>query len=117
MMENRSFDHLLGFLSHESFDGRTDIDGLHQHSDDFNWDNPDVAGQPYGPTATPDGYLPCDMPHSREEIAAQIDSGSMLGFIKSYFGSQRIDASPIPMRFCKPQDIPVTAALARNYMV
>lgn len=117
MMENRSFDHLLGFLSHESFDGRADIDGLHQHSGDFDWTNPDDAGKAYGPTATPDGYLPCDLPHARAQIAAQIDSQSMRGFIKSYFASQKLDASPAPMRFCRPQDIPVTAALARNYMV
>ncbi|HET7502440.1 MAG TPA: alkaline phosphatase family protein [Kofleriaceae bacterium] len=117
MMENRSFDHVLGFLSHESFDGRTDIDGLHQHSAAFDWDNPDGAGNPYGPTATPDGYLPCDMPHSRAEVAAQLASGSMLGFMQSYRQSQQIDASPAPMRFCRPQDIPVTAALARNYTV
>lgn len=117
MMENRSFDHVLGFLSHESFDSRKDIDGLHQHSEDFDWDNPDSAGNPYGLTATPDGYLPCDMPHSRGEIDAQLADGSMLGFIKSYLESQKIDRSPVPMRFCRPQDIPVTAALARNYMV
>jgi len=117
MMENRSFDHVLGFLSHESFDGRADVDGLHQHSNNFDWDNPDDAGSIYGPTATPDGYLPCDMPHGRAEIAMQIDSGSMLGFIKSYFKSQQIDLSPVSMRFCRPQDIPITAALARNYTV
>ena len=117
MMENRSFDHVLGFLSHESFDGRKDVDGLHQHSEDFDWDNPDSAGNPYGPTATPDGYLPCDMPHSRGEVDVQIADESMLGFIKSYLESQKIDRSPVPMRFCRPQDIPVTAALARNYTV
>ena len=117
MMENRSFDHVLGFLSHESFDGRKDVDGLHQHSETFNWDNPDNAGKPYGPTATPDGYLPCDLPHSRIESDVQFAQGSMLGFMKSYFESQNIDRSPVPMRFCRPQDIPVTAALARNYTV
>lgn len=117
MMENRSFDHVLGFLSHESFDARTDIDGLHQHSATFDWDNPDDNGDIYGPTATPDGYVPWDMPHGRDEIAAQIDSGSMLGFVKSYFKFQQVNRSPVPMRFCRPDDIPVTAALARNYTV
>ncbi len=117
MMENRSFDHLLGFLSHEAFDARSDIDGLHQHSSTFDWDNADATGKLYPPTATPDSYLPCDLPHSRGQIDMEINQGAMDGFIKAYFGSQSIDQSPIPMRFCRPQDVPVTAALARGYSV
>jgi phospholipase C len=117
MMENRSFDHTLGFLSHEQFDQRSDVDGLHQHSDIFDWDNPDNAGELYAPTATPDSYLPNDLPHSRSQIAEELAGGAMDGFIRAYFGGQSTDRSPIPMRFCRPQDVPVTAALARNYTV
>jgi phospholipase C len=117
MLENRSFDHLLGFLSHESFAGRDDIDGLHQHSDTFDWDNADAQGNLFAPTATPDGYLPCDLPHARDQVAAQINGGAMNGFINAYFSSQNVDLSPSPMRFCRPDEIPVTAALARNYTV
>ena len=55
MMENRSFDHLLGFLSHESFpDRRADVNGLHQHGDHFSWDNPDDAGNLYFEDPTTD---------------------------------------------------------------
>jgi len=117
MMENRSFDHLLGFLSHELFDGRPDVNGLHQHSADFDWDNADSAGNLYAPTATPDGYLPCDLPHSRAQIAAELNFGAMDGFVQSYFDSQKIDGTPVPMRFCRPQDVPISAALARGYTV
>ncbi|MDB4955794.1 MAG: Phospholipase 4 precursor [Myxococcales bacterium] len=117
MMENRSFDHVLGFLSHESFDGRKDVDGLRQHSPDFDWDNSDDDGEMYAPTATPDCYVPQDMPHGRDEIATQMNHGSMLGFINSYFAYQKVDRSPVPMRFCRPECIPITAALARNYTV
>src|SRR5579863_2881053 len=117
MMENRSFDHLLGFLSHEAYGGRREVNGLHQEGAAFDWDNPDDAGNLYAPTATPDGYLPCDLPHSRAEVATQLNSGAMDGFIKAYFGSQSIDQSPVPMRFCRPADVPVTAALADNYTV
>ena len=92
MMENRSFDHLLGFMSHEAFTfGRTDVDGLHRYSSNFCWDNPDDGGHLYAPTATPDGYLPCDLPHSRKHVAMQIDSGGMTGFVKAYFDLQKID--------------------------
>jgi phospholipase C len=117
MMENRSFDHLLGFLSHEWYDGRKDVDGLHLHSPDFDWDNPDSQGRAYAPTATPDSYLPSDLPHSRVEVAVQLNGGAMDGFIKSYFAFQRLDESPAPMRFCRPEDIPITAALARRHCV
>jgi phospholipase C len=117
MLENRSFDHVLGFLSHESFDGRTDVDGLRQHSSTFDWDNADSQGNLYAPTATPDGYLPSDMPHSRDQVAQELDAGAMTGFINAYFAYQSTDRSPSPMRFCRPTDIPVTAALARRYMV
>jgi phospholipase C len=117
MMENRSFDHMLGFLSHEAFGGRTDVDGLHRPSDRFDWDNADDQGNLYAPTATPDGYLPCDLPHSRERVATELAAGAMNGFIKAYFASQSLDKSPVPMRFCQPEDIPITAALAQNYTV
>ena len=117
MMENRSFDHVLGFLSHESFDARTDIDGLHIHSATFDWDNPDAAGNLYAPTLTPDGYVPNDLPHSRAQIDVELAQGAVTGFIQAYFASQSIDQSPVPMRFCNPADIPVMAALARSYCV
>jgi phospholipase C len=117
MMENRSFDHLLGFLSHEWYDKRPDVDGLHLHGADFNWDNPDNEGHPYPPTATPDGYLPSDLPHGRELVALQIGERAMTGFMKAYLQYQSHDQSPAPMRFCRPEDIPVTAALARGYRV
>jgi phospholipase C len=117
MMENRSFDHVLGHLSHEAFGKRGDIDGLHIHSDDFDWDNSDDDGKLYAPTATPDGYLPSDLPHSRQEVATELDSGSMLGFIKAYFRMQPQDRTPVPMRFCRTADVPVTSALANAYTV
>ncbi|HWZ88590.1 MAG TPA: alkaline phosphatase family protein, partial [Polyangiaceae bacterium] len=47
----------------------------------------------------------------------ELDSSGMTGFIKAYFSSQNIDQSPVPMRFCRPQDVPVTAALARSNTV
>jgi phospholipase C len=117
MMENRSFDHVLGFLSHEKYDARGDVDGLHEDSTRFDWGNPDAAGKPFQPTATADSYLPGDMPHSRDQIAAQLAAGSMLGFVQSYHAFAPVNLQPIPMRFCRPDDIPITAAFARNYSV
>lgn len=117
MLENRSFDHMLGFLSHEAFDARPDIDGLRQPSSDFDLSNADSAGRLFAPTATPDGYLPTDVPHSRPQIELELRGGAMDGFITTYQASQSIDQSPVPMRFNRPVDIPITAALARGYTV
>jgi phospholipase C len=114
MMENRSFDHLLGFMSHEWYGRRTDVNGLHLPGPNFDWDNPDQAGRPFPPTATPDGYLTCDLPHGRDLVAEQINGGAMDGFIKAYLDwEHNVDTSPAPMRFCRPEDIPITAALAQ----
>jgi phospholipase C len=117
MLENRSFDHLLGYLSHEDHAGRTDVEGLHRPGPNFRWANPDATGKAYPPTATPDSHLPFDLPHSRKKVAAQLRSGAMDGFIKAYFAWQSNDRSPAPMRFCTPADVPVTAALAEGYTV
>jgi phospholipase C len=117
MMENRSFDHLLGFLSHESYDGRTDVEGLHLPSADFSWSNPGDGGTPCPPTATGDGYLPTDLPHGRTSVATQLNQGNMDGFVQAYLAYQNRVTTPVPMRFCRPEDIPITAALARGYRV
>jgi phospholipase C len=117
MLENRSFDHMLGYLSHEDHGGRADVEGLHRPGPGFRWTNADAMGKPYAPAATPDSYLPYDLPHGRSKTAAQIRSGAMDGFIAAYFAWQRNDRSPVPMRFCTPADVPVTAALAEGYTV
>ena len=116
MMENRSFDHMLGFSSHEEYGGRSDVDGLHRHGPQFDCSNPDATGRCHVPTATRDGYLPADLPHGRRRIAEQIRSGAMDGFIKAYFDWQQ-DRSPAPMRFCTREDVPVTAALGDEYAI
>jgi phospholipase C len=61
--------------------------------------------------------LPNDLPHSRLQVKTQLNDEAMDGFIKAYFESQTFDRSPVPMRFCRPQDVPVTAALARSNTV
>src|SRR5262245_59977625 len=61
MMENRSFDHMLGALRHARFGGRVDVDGLTSEA------NPQYTnffeGRGYQPFHMQDGPLPCDPPH------------------------------------------------------
>lgn len=78
MLENRSFDHMLGYLSLEG--GRNDIDGL----------KPGMANE-YGGTQYPIHHLdrtafePVEDPdHSGEATTVQIDGGTMGGFADSF---------------------------------
>lgn len=113
MMENRSFDHVLGFLSHEDFDGRSDVDGLHRPGPTFSFENEDAQGDLHAPTATADSYLPADLPHGRAAVITQLEEMAMTGFVKAFYTAQANDRTAVPMRFCRPADIPVTAELAR----
>jgi phospholipase C len=120
VLENRSFDHLLGYLSHEDYGNRPEVDGLHHNGPNFDWSNPDLSGQAYPPTPTTDGWLPNDPPHGRKSIQVEIGKNrSMLGFVQAYQRRFPRDQSPLPapMGFLSPQDVPVTAALAEHYCV
>jgi len=124
MMENRSFDHLLGTLCQPQFGGRTDIDGVKSLLD------PDSAN-PAGdstlvfPFITRDGPLTNDLPHERDNVAIQLASSNitggptMTGFVKAYeqaTGTSGVDEPP-PMGLLTPQDLPTTSFLAREYAV
>src|SRR6185295_15646500 len=90
MMENRSFDHLLGYLRLPGFGGRDDVDGLTA------LDNPDYANPranariAYPFIAPADDAFAGDLPHERQEVADQIAYAGaaggyvMNGFVKSY---------------------------------
>jgi phospholipase C len=108
MMENRSFDHVLGYLSLTK--GRTDIDGLTQ--DLLNSFDPDV--RPIGLTET---RLPFDPDHSYAGdfggVAMQIDNdehgkGPMRGFVRSFLKKYPFMANPpgSPARHTLPANPP-----------
>jgi phospholipase C len=70
MIENRSFDHMLGALRHSRFGGRVDVDGLTSEA------NPQYQnffeGRGYQPFHMLDGPLPCDLPHDRTLVETQL---------------------------------------------
>src|ERR1700722_15079116 len=67
MMENRSFDHLLGYLSLPGY-GRADVDGLKPEMKNT------LLGKDYPVYHLPSAYttLPADPPHERPDITIQI---------------------------------------------
>ena len=119
MMENRSFDHMLGAL--KATDAR--IDGI-----DGTQSNPDTAGgtAPAQGLAQYQGQLDPDPDHHFPGVDLQIFNGdttptrvaTMQGFVKSYF-SQRKDVkhSRKIMYYFTPDKLPVLTTLATEFAV
>lgn len=128
MLENRSFDHMLGYLSMDDSPHKLPVDGLQS---DATWqasrrnraDGQLYPLRPLAPTERID-----DPPHGRDRIRAQIESPSagqpnMGGFVQSYIDSRRDAGQPIPadpgavMGYYKAQAVSTFHFLARNYCV
>jgi phospholipase C len=118
MMENRSFDHMLGAL--KARDPR--IDGLTGNE----W-NPDTQGNPVKvqPLAEFQGQLDPDPDHHFPAADLQIFGDSngarvpnMQGFVKSYFQQRRdVKHSHKIMYYFKPEKLPVLTTLATQFAV
>ncbi len=102
MMENRSFDHMLGGLT--LFEGRTDVDGATAEMS-----NPDADGNPVYVYPNDVGCLD-DPPHSWDSGHAQFNSGANDGFVTRYGG-------PGVMQVQARTDLPISWALADEYAV
>ncbi|HWZ92191.1 MAG TPA: alkaline phosphatase family protein [Polyangiaceae bacterium] len=123
IMENRSFDHVLGQLRHPKFGNRTDVEGI-ADLDNPDYVNADNDGVGVSPFWRPDAPFPSDVPHNRGSVAQQMAFSSltrsfqMTGFVRAFEDSfhTSIDKSP-PMGLMMPQDLPATSALAAQYTV
>ena len=120
MMENRSFDHMLGALKAQ--DNRIDgLDGTQQ--------NPDTTGAmvPVQPLAQFQGQLDPDPDHHFPGVDLQIFGGAppgkgrvanMQGFVKSYFQQQKdVNQSHKIMYYFTPLKLPVLTGLATQFAV
>jgi phospholipase C len=117
MMENRSFDHMLGALKEQ--DGR--IDGL-----TGNETNPDTNGNDakVQPLAEFQGQLDPDPDHHFPAVDLQIygDGGTrvanMQGFVKSYFHQRGdVNHSRKILYYFTPDKLPVLTTLATEFAV
>ena len=119
MMENRSFDHMLGALKTEN----PKINGL-----TGNEVNPDTTNEPVKvqPLAQFQGQLDPDPDHHFPAVNKQLFFGtsgpssapSMQGFVQSYFDQQRdIQHSRKIMYYFTPDKLPVLTTLARSFAV
>jgi phospholipase C len=117
MMENRSFDHMLGALKAQ--DPR--IDGLTGTEN-----NPDTTGSLVlvQPLAQYQGQLDPDPDHHFPGVDLQIFGGdtsptrvpTMQGFVKSYFAQRKdVKHSRQIMHYFKPEKLPVLTTLATEF--
>ena len=116
MMENRSFDHMLGYLSKEGHkDGtkRPDVDGLRGGEKNR------YKGRDYQSFALTDTVFlesPC---HSFDCVANQVDAGKMDGFVADFanhYEATGADPGKI-MGYYNATALPVYDALAREFLV
>jgi len=122
MMENRSFDHMLGALHATN----SEIDGLTGHET-----NPDSTGEPVtvSPAAAFQSQLDPDPDHHFPAADLQIFGGvttaqnpnrtpNMQGFVKSYFNQQaNVRHSHLIMNYFTPDKLPVITGLAQQFAV
>jgi phospholipase C len=120
MFENRSFDHIMGYLSLPPYN--RPVEGLLQAGGFTN----EYNGFEYAPfpLGNPDQKLADDPPHERPDIGAQLDpagdySYSMRGFVRSYAQLHGVDPGdkPMVMGYYTAQDVPATHFFASNYAI
>jgi phospholipase C len=121
MLENRSFDHMLGHLSlpvGEGGAGRTDIDGLTGPDRNFNeYRGEKYPIEPYGMLSLVDSQ---DPDHSGEGVEKQI-ADDMGGFVSDYMATRNPKATAPkpadPMRYQAAANAPVFDFLASEFAV
>ncbi|MFJ9179323.1 alkaline phosphatase family protein [Streptomyces sp. NPDC102360] len=114
MMENRSFDHMLGYLSlpvSQGGAGRTDIDGLKGgESNPFN-------GKTYPSFPLTSTFFSPDPPHGHEPTHRAINGGLMDGFVRSWAEEYGPEQAAQIMGHHTADTVPIYDALARDFAV
>jgi phospholipase C len=115
MMENRSYDHLLGGRAFEGLPG----DGQRQ-----GFANPDTLGNSIAAFPASDDHNAAasstcdpDPPHGWDPSHASFNSGAMDGFVKAHQADHSNNALIEPMKYLTRANVPVTWALADQYTV
>lgn len=125
MMENRSFDHMLGGLSLEMENGKKKYPTICGLTGD-EW-NPDTKGSRVKVQAgakfqsqldpDPDHHFPgVDLQLYNEAPQGPDRKPNMMGFVKDYFSQTKdVGRSHDIMYYFRPQDLPVLTTLATEY--
>ncbi len=114
MMENRSFDHMLGYLSlpvSKNGMGREDVDGL--KGDESNVYN----GNTFPSFELNETIFSPDPPHGYEPVHHAINGGQMSGFVQSYAEEHGDALGGTIMGYHTGKNVPVHDALARDFAI
>ncbi|RKH64034.1 hypothetical protein D7X96_26630 [Corallococcus interemptor] len=110
MLENRSFDHMLGYLKNS---GLPELDGQEQaNTNVFN-------NRAYGPEHLSNPVFKVDPEHGFEAVKEQIAGGTMSGFVKNFAPrAQAKGKDPgLIMGFHNEKEVPTYDYLARRFAV
>ncbi len=124
LLENRSFDHMLGYLSLPPY-SRTNVDGL---SSDPAWLTRYrnlFDGRAFSPFHMTEKRLPGDPPHDRGWINLQLGAPSSSGdypmqnFVASYAHAPGVEIHDFPevMGYYTPAEVPVTDFFAQSFAI
>ncbi len=123
MMENRSFDHVVGHLRMPPYGNRADVNGLVTPADNPLYAN-HHEGFAYLPFEMKDDKFVHDLPHGRGSVKTQLaknggNTFDMSGFVQAYveFSKGARVPNPAPMGFLAPGCVPVSNFFARQFMV
>jgi phospholipase C len=108
MMENRSFDHMLGYLKLEGIN--PDVDGL-----DATMSN-SHNNQSYVVHRLPSSVFENDPGHSAKAVAEQLSNHNG-GFVTNYAGIHEEDDPVLIMGYHNESSVPVYDYLARNFLI
>jgi len=111
MMENRSFDHMLGYL--DLLDGQSEVRGL-SHAKPIAHGGGEHEPKYLVSTAFPKSM---DPPHGKEEIAKQISEGKMDGFIESFARANDVAEPERVMGYYTHRELPVYDHFAHRFLV
>ena len=114
MMENRSFDHMLGYLSlpaAEGGAGRSDVDGLK------GGESNSYLGVTYSSHPLSGTLFAPDPPHGYEPVARAINGGVMDGFAASYGNAHGRGLAGTIMGHQTAATVPTHDALARDFAI
>lgn len=116
MMENRSYDHLIGARALEGMlvdgqipGGRTNLDSAGKSVAAF------AAADDHN--AAVSSVCDADPPHGWDPSHASFNSGAMDGFVKAYEADHPTISPVAPMKYLQRANVPVTWALADQYTV
>lgn len=126
LMENRSFDHMLGYLSHPNYGNRPDVNGQQADAAWLARFTNECNGRRQAPFHATRLDTSDDPKHERDNFRIQFGADfkpgvqyPMNGFMKNY----ALDAGPSAddygqvMGFLTPAEIPISAFFADNYAI